>query len=116
MSRSKILKVQSKEANSEAFADLFTADGAMLTPHNPAMVGKDNIKNAMATILPYRYVTEGNIQTIDLYLFDNIAYETGKYKFKFQDASVDSGKFVVVWKKVGKDNWKLYRDINVPKD
>ena len=62
----------------------------------------------------------GTITTQNLHIVGNRAYETGKYVFEVAPVSggkaeVDSGHFVELWK-YESGQWKMWRDIGVPRD
>jgi uncharacterized protein (TIGR02246 family) len=99
------------------FADCFAADGALLQPGRPALVGRERIRDRMKAVFAKYRMTEGEITTIDVYILGDAAYETGKWKFAIgpigQPAEPDSGRYIEVWKRVG-EGWKMWRDISVP--
>ena len=61
--------------------------------------------------------TETTIETLNVWLEGDIAYETGKYTYRFKREGKDvtsSGKYVVVWKRQDNGGWKILRDIGLP--
>lgn len=100
------------------FASCFAEDGATLHPGGRLTVGKDRIMERMKGVFSKVRMTEGTITTVDLFVLGDIAYETGKWRFAIgpvgQSAAPDSGYYVEVWKRVGKDTWRMWRDIGVP--
>jgi len=100
------------------FASCFAEDGATLHPGGHQVLGKEEILNHMTNVFSKVRMTEGTITTVDLFVLGDIAYETGKWKFAIgavgQAAEPDSGYYVEVWKRVGKGQWKMWRDIGVP--
>lgn len=101
----------------DLFASCFAADGALLHPGRPAIVGRDRIRDRMKAVFSKIRMTAGAITTVDVYIFGDTAYETGKWKFAIgpigRAAEPDSGRYIEVWKRVG-DGWKMWRDISVP--
>lgn len=101
----------------DLFADCFAADGALLQPGRPAIVGREKIRERMETVFSKYRMTAGEITTVDVFILGDTAYETGKWKFAIgpigKPAEPDSGRYIEVWKRVG-DGWKMWRDISVP--
>jgi uncharacterized protein (TIGR02246 family) len=103
--------------DADLFAGCFAADGALLHPGRPAVVGRDRIRERMKAVFSKYRMAAGAISTIDLYVLGDTAYETGKWKFDIGpiggSAEPDSGRYIEVWKREGKA-WKMWRDISVP--
>ena len=109
-----------KKRDADAFAALFAQDGAMLPARGGLVMGRARIKDRMAQVMKKVGMREGVITTRRVFIIGDLAYETGSWKFTFVDTSgtaePDSGQYVEVWRRVGKREWKMYRDIGVPKD
>ncbi len=108
-----------KTGDAELFAGCFAEDGALLHQGRPAVVGRDRIRERMAKVFARYRMSDGEITTVDLFIFGDTAYETGRWKFAIGEiggkaAEPDSGRFVEVWKHTG-EGWRMWRDIGVPR-
>jgi uncharacterized protein (TIGR02246 family) len=60
------------------------------------------------------------IETEDLWVVDDLAYETGKYSYTFTPAgekeTKSDGHYVTIWKKQRDGGWRIVADIGVPRD
>ena len=101
------------------FASCFAEDGATLQPGGRLVHGREKIHERMKGVYSRVRMTEGTITTVDLFILGDTAYETGKWKFAIGPigalAEPDSGHFVEVWKRTAKGEWKMWRDIGVPR-
>lgn len=106
--------------DADLFASCFAEDGATLHPGGRSTVGRAEILERMKSVFSRVRMTEGTITTVDLFVLGDTAYETGKWRFAIgpvgQSAAPDSGYYVEVWKRVGKGEWRMWRDIGVPRD
>jgi ketosteroid isomerase-like protein len=77
----------------------------------------DRFKNVFQTTGPASAYT---ISTLEVWLVDDLAYETGNFSGKVQPKGQApesfSGKYVTVWKRQSDGSWKIYVDFGVPKD
>ncbi len=97
--------------DSVAIAELFTTDGRLMPPGAPAIAGRDAIRDfwkvGMSSAVPLRI----RITTVDLDTHAMTAIETGTFEVQTEAGlAVDSGKYLVVWKRVG-EGWRMHRDI-----
>ena len=106
--------------DADLFASLFAEDGALLRPGGGLTVGRENIRSRMRDVFKRVRMTEGLITTADVFVIGDTAFETGMWNFTIgpigsTTAEPDSGNYVEVWKRVGGGEWKMWRDIGVPK-
>lgn len=99
------------KGDAAALAALYATDGEVMP------VGMDPIKGTEALQKFWKGVVSGGIggvtlKTLELYPAAGTATEVGEYTLtdKSGKTTLDKGRYVVVWKKVG-ESWKLYRDI-----
>ena len=64
-------------------------------------------------------LAETTVETTNLWVFGDEAYETGKYSYTFTPEGSDkevvrAGKYVVIWRIQPDGSWKIYRDIGLP--
>jgi len=98
------------EQGATTLANLYTSD-AQLFPPNGAMVS-GNTQIGPFWIAAFRAgIYKVSLETIETEMAGNRIIETGNYTLMGTDGkSIDTGKYLVVWKQEG-NAWKLYRDI-----
>lgn len=105
-------------ADADLFASCFAEDGAMLQPGGRSVIGREAIRARMKDVFQRVRMTEARIETVDLFILGDTAYETGSWWFTYAvgdaPAEADSGRFVEVWKREG-NAWRMWRDIGVPR-
>lgn len=99
-----------KSKNSEALSQIYVADGVLMAPGAPAVIGRADIK-AFGDAFPP--VTEFSLteETIDGNA--DVAYVRGSYSITLgvPGSPAEDGKFVEVWRKQPDGTWKLAIDI-----
>ncbi|HVS20950.1 MAG TPA: nuclear transport factor 2 family protein [Pyrinomonadaceae bacterium] len=108
-----------KAADAEKMASLFDKDGSQFGAKGEVIRGRDAIH--------YRF-SEGfkangpaldfTITTLEVWLVDDLAYESGNFTGKVQPKGEDvinfSGKYVTIWKRQRDGSWKIWVDFGVP--
>jgi uncharacterized protein (TIGR02246 family) len=97
------------KGDSEAIARLYTEDGQVIPPGAPIASGRA----ALAAF--WRGTIESGIKSVALETTavesaGDLAYETGTARLTAGDGAINEARYVVVWKRVGKQ-WLLHRDI-----
>src|SRR5512134_447943 len=92
-----------------AIARLYTEDAQVIPPGAPVATGRP----ALAAF--WRGTIESGIKGVALETTavesaGDLAYETGTVQLTAKDGAVTKARYVVVWKRVGKQ-WMLHRDI-----
>lgn len=104
--------IQSKDA--EAIALLFADDGTIMPPGQPSVSGREAVREFWRSTVKTREMKlTFEPQRIDFAKGGDIAIDRGTYRFqgKVGDRALDeSGKYIVIWKKVG-DRWQVITDI-----
>lgn len=103
-----------KAKDAAAIAQLYTEDGALMPPNAPISKGKTAIQQAWAGMMsaPGFELTFAP-ETIVLSGSGDMAMDRGTYRMTMAPAGkpqTDTGKYVVVWRKVGGE-WKAAADI-----
>jgi len=103
-----------KAKDAAAIAGLYAEDGAVMPPNGPIGKGQDAIQKTWASILgtPGFDLTFTPEQII-VSSSGDMALDRGTYKLAVApkgSAQTDTGKYVVVWRKVGGE-WKAAADI-----
>ena len=103
-----------KAKDAATIADLYTEDGAVMPPNGPIGKGRDAIQKTWASMMgtPGFDLTFSPEQII-VSSSGDMALDRGTYKLAIAPngtAKTDTGKYVVVWRKVGGE-WKAAADI-----
>lgn len=85
------------------------AKGAKLLPPNAGVIKGKDIKAFWDTTVAAG-VNGVKLKSQEVELHGSTAIEVGSYTMSAGGAVIDEGKYIVVWKKEGRD-WKLSRDI-----
>lgn len=89
---------------------LYAEDGQLLPPGALPVDGRQAIVTMWQSILALP-IDAIDLQTAEVGVGDDSAWETGRYTMTASDGSTtESGKYVVIWKR-GEAGWKIYRDI-----
>ena len=99
----------------DAITNTYTADATFMPPNMPAAHGQSAIRTAWTGFLGQFSSTDIMLTTDDVQQSGDLAAETGRYMVHVVPKGTttpvtDSGKYVVVWKKID-GRWKIYRDI-----
>ena len=103
-----------KAKDAAAIAKLYTDDGAVMPPNAPAAKGRDAIQQTWAGMMgtPGFDLTFSPEQII-VSSSGDMALDRGTYRLAVAPhgtAQTDTGKYVVVWRKIGSE-WKAAADI-----
>ena len=91
-------------------AALYTEDAKLLPPDAPVIAGRNAIKDFWASAAPSLGLQGATLNTLDLEVADDIAWETGEALLELGTVRV-AIKYVVVWRKGQDGSWRLHRDI-----
>lgn len=93
-----------------AMAALYTADAQLLPTSSDFVSGNEAVQAFWKSIFDMG-IKKAKLETVEVEGMGDTAWEVGKYTLFIEgDQVADSGKYVVVWKKVAGE-WKLHRDI-----
>lgn len=108
------------KAEASLIASLFAPDGVMLRRNGKTAKGPQEILEHMKPVLESAGKgVKATVTTVGLWLDGEIAYETGKYSYAFQEKgqpTTDVGRYVTIWKRQPDGSWKIIMDMGVPKD
>ena len=104
--------IQAKD--SAAIAQFYTDNGVVMPPNEPLVTGRDAIAKFWQgmTAIPEATLTFQPVR-IDFSSAGDMALDRGTYRFTGKpggQAVAETGKYLVVWKKVGAD-WKVAADM-----
>ena len=101
-------------------AECYALDGKILPPNENLAEGRKELEEKW-TMPPDMKVLNHKVTPVEIRIVKKYAYDYGYYEGVSQNAKGEKnswkGKYVIVWKKVGKD-WKIYLDIwnRIPAD
>src|SRR6202022_3899191 len=96
-----------RKRDSDGIAALYTADAIVMPPDGPFVKGRENIKQLWASAIQQMGVKEVRLNTLDLEVAGDTAYEAGEAVLTLQSGAV-TVKNVGGWKKVD-GQWGLHR-------
>jgi uncharacterized protein (TIGR02246 family) len=108
-----------KAGDADRMAALFDNDGSQFGGKGRVIRGRKAIHDRFAD----GFKTNGpaldfTITTLEIWLVDDLAYESGNYTLKLQpkgkEVSSFAGKYVTIWKRQRDGAWKIWVDFGVP--
>lgn len=107
------------KADAGLIASLFANDGVLLSRNGKFFKGPEQVLGHMKPVLESTGKgVKATVTTVDLWLDDNTAYETGTYSYSYQEKGKpvkDEGRYVTIWKRQSDGVWKIAMDMGVPK-
>ncbi|MQB07277.1 DUF4440 domain-containing protein [Agrobacterium tumefaciens] len=97
--------------NVDAIVDFYTEDGLLLPPGMPVIRGQNDIRAFWNGFIDQ--IERFGLETLDIKLLaEDSIREVGRFTFRSADASqpLITGKYIVIWEKVG-TIWKFAVDI-----
>ena len=95
---------------------LYDIDAMVMPEGMTAAAGRAAIQARFGDLLSHLAAANVTLTTQDVTVSGDLAVETGRYAWALTPKSgktmVDSGKYVVVWKKQADGSWKIYRDVS----
>ena len=99
-------------------ASVFDPQGVMLGSDGAVYRGPGAVREAMGELMEKWGSTETTIDTDNLWVVDNIAFETGRYSYSYTPKggvpTVSRGRYVVRWKRQPTGRWKIETDLGLP--
>jgi uncharacterized protein (TIGR02246 family) len=106
------------KSDAGALAGLYDESGSRFSPNGVVVRGRPAIAESVAGFM--KSVTgpiKVTIETQDLWLVDDLAYETGKYTYTFtppgKAETQTGGHYVTIWKRQADGGWKIMADMGV---
>ena len=95
-------------------AGLHVDEAIAMPPHTDLIKGKEAIKKAISDEVSAG-ATDLAFTTINMYGNEDFVTEVGRYSLNVKNEGEivmsDSGKYVVLWEQVSKNNWLMKADI-----
>ena len=108
-----------KAGNADRMAALFDQDGSQFGAKGKVIRGRKAIHDRFADGFKNNGpALDFTITTLEVWLVDDLAYESGNYALKLQPKGKDmasyAGKYVTIWKRQRDGSWKIWVDFGVP--
>ena len=107
------------KSDAGALAGLYDESGSRFSPKGVVVRGRPAIAESVAGFM--KSVTgpiKVSIETQDLWVVDDLVYETGKYTYTFtppgKSETQTGGHYVTIWKRQSDGSWKIIADMGVP--
>lgn len=98
------------KGDSVGLASMYTTDGKLMPPNNPAATGKSQIQSTFAGM----FAELGSIQVTPIITgvwgTEDLVAEEGTFIMKKDGKEIDKGKYMALWK-MEDGKWKLFRDM-----
>ena len=89
------------KADASLIASLFASDGVLLSRNGKFFKGPEQIFQRQKTVMESAGKgVKATVTTVDLWLDGETAYETGTYRYKYQEAGKpvnEEGRYVTIW-------------------
>ena len=99
------------KGDADGISLMYTEDAEVFVPQAPVVTGRHNIADAWRGIVGHG----GNhirVQIREVQENGDWAYESGRFEASAPDGTVlNSGKYIVIWKRQANGEWKTHRDI-----
>lgn len=97
--------------DSVGIASAYSKEGSVMFNNMPSIKGKENLTTAWGGFIRAG-VNKLTLTTLEVWGDENFITEEGIFEIKTKDdAAIDKGKYLVLWKKED-GKWKLHRDIS----
>ena len=107
------------KADASLLAQLFAEDGVLLGRSGKIFKGPHQILERQKPVMENAGKgVKATVTTVDVWLNGEIAYETGKYSYKYQEKAkpvIEEGRYVTIWKRQSDGSWKIIVDMGIPK-
>lgn len=106
-------------ADAPAIALLYDQNGVRLGPGGVVVRGRNAIEEGIRQFLAEVGAVKVVVKTVDLWVIDELAYETGIWSYTFtrtgqSEAQTIGGRYVTIWKKQKDGAWRIAADMGVP--
>ena len=109
-----------KDGDALALAAIFDENGARLLRGGVILRGRAAIQADAAKDFKELGPLELTIETSDVWVLDDVAYETGNFTFTAEPPGEEprtmTGRYAVSWKKQNDGSWKMLTEISAPID
>jgi uncharacterized protein (TIGR02246 family) len=105
-----------QEKNADAAGQFIAADGMMMAPNAPSIVGSEAVRQYMAQMIAIPgFSITWNTTRVEVAASGDLAYSIGTNQIEMPmpdgTTAIDRGKAVTIWKKQSDGTWKVAADI-----
>jgi len=109
-----------RSGDANRLVSIFDGSGTMLCSDGRVARGPDDIRDTISPTMEKFGPTETTIETDEVWVVDNVAYETGRYSYSFTPTDGEpttlTGRYFVRWKRQRDNTWKIDMDVGLPDD
>jgi uncharacterized protein (TIGR02246 family) len=107
-----------QRADASALAQVYDQEGARLNEGGVVVRGRNAIAEDVGKFVAHAGPVRVTLETKDLWLVGDTAYETGVWSYTFQPKGKAEqrigGHYVTLWKRQPDGGWKIWADMGVP--
>jgi uncharacterized protein (TIGR02246 family) len=107
-----------RQAQPALLAELFDEQGVMLAANGDVTRGRAAIRERMTKSMQRLGRIDFTIKTLQVWLANDVAYETGSYTSHFrlpeQGEVSDAGRYMVIWKPQADGTYRIAVDMALP--
>jgi uncharacterized protein (TIGR02246 family) len=111
-------KAAFRRADADALAQVYDPQGSRLNEGGKVVRGRQAIAADVGQFLAKSGPVRVGIETAEVWLVDDTAYETGKWSYAFQPKGQSEqhlgGRYVTLWKRQADGGWRIWADMGVP--
>ena len=93
----------------DALVALYTSDARIMAPNEPTAIGSDAVRAVFGGMVDAGL--GGTLTSVEASVAGDIGYNVGTYALKAGDETVDTGKFIEIWKRDSDGEWRISSDI-----
>lgn len=105
-------------ADAEALAQVYDPRGARLNEGGAVVRGRPAIAGDVARFLAEAGPVRVGIETAEVWVVDDTAYETGVWSYAFRPKGKAEqrigGRYVTLWRRQADGGWRIWADMGVP--
>ena len=102
-----------QKGESDYIINLHTDDAVLFKADGTELKGIDELSELYKQVAASGIMIKSKPITVELFSKD-IAFEVGTFVATMKDGQTNSAKYMIIWKRVGKD-WKIYKSIDQAK-
>ncbi|HEX4574922.1 MAG TPA: SgcJ/EcaC family oxidoreductase [Gemmatimonadales bacterium] len=105
-------------ADAGALAKVYAPDGARMGEHGAFAQGRAAIAAMVRDLLHGTGPITVTVETVDLWVVHDLAYETGKWRYTFTPPQKSTqsvgGRYLTVWQRQPEGGWRIIADMGIP--
>ena len=106
------------DADATALAAVYDSKGSRLSSNGVVHLGREKITAVVSRFLNNVGPVKVSLETVDLWVVDDLAYETGKWTYTYtpkgKEERTSGSRYVTIWKRQANKDLKMLADMAVP--